>query len=419
MEGGGSGLRAGPVPLALALKSPIQRPSGCKVCVIGGGGTGAACAYDLSLRGFSVVLLERGELTSGTTGRHHGQLHCGARYAWADKSIARECHEESVTLSRIAGECIEYNGGLFVATSDDEADRAGEFLEALAESGIPARLLSAAEALAMEPSLAERTRRAVMVPDGSFDAYRLPLMFFTAARALGATILPWHEVVGIESQGGRTAAVIVADRSKPEAREIRIESEFIVNAAGAWAGKVGALAGTGIPVTPAPGTMVAVRGRIVDRVVSRLRPPGDGDILVPQRGLSIIGTTQRSSCDPDALLPLADEVAFLNAAAALMVPAFSGLAPHAAWAAARPLFGSATGEAAARSLSRDFGIIDHELSGGPAGFATVIGGKATVLRAMAEKIADLVCAKLGIVAPCRTTEYLLPSWRKFYRSAGS
>ncbi|MDX9899366.1 MAG: FAD-dependent oxidoreductase, partial [Spirochaetia bacterium] len=46
-----------------------------RVCVIGGGGTGAALAYDLCLRGFTVILLEKGELTSGTTGRHHGQLH--------------------------------------------------------------------------------------------------------------------------------------------------------------------------------------------------------------------------------------------------------------------------------------------------------------------------------------------------------
>ncbi len=51
------------------------------VVVIGGGGTGAAITYDLCERGLSVTLVERGELTSGTTGRHHGQLHCGARYA--------------------------------------------------------------------------------------------------------------------------------------------------------------------------------------------------------------------------------------------------------------------------------------------------------------------------------------------------
>ena len=59
------------------------------IAVIGGGGTGAALSHDLTLRGFRVTLLERGALTSGTTGRHHGQLHSGARYAVRDPAIAR------------------------------------------------------------------------------------------------------------------------------------------------------------------------------------------------------------------------------------------------------------------------------------------------------------------------------------------
>jgi len=48
------------------------------VVVVGGGGTGAALAHDLVLRGLEVTLVERGEVTSGTTGRHHGLLHSGA-----------------------------------------------------------------------------------------------------------------------------------------------------------------------------------------------------------------------------------------------------------------------------------------------------------------------------------------------------
>lgn len=399
----------------LPRAAAAAKRGGPRVCIIGGGGTGAALAYDLSLRGCAVILLERGELTSGTTGRHHGQLHCGARYAWADRNIARECFEESVTLSRIAEGCIEYNGGLFVATDDEEADRVQEFMAALAESGIPARRVPPAEALALEPALNPALKAAVFVPDGSFDAFRLPLMFCTAARNLGAEILPWHEVVAVEFERGRARRVTVMDRSSPEPKESRIEADFFVSATGVWAGKLGSLAGLDVPISPAPGTMVAVRGRIVDRVVSRLRPPGDGDILVPQRGLSIIGTTQRFSGDSEFYSPTEEECRFLVSAAAEMVPEFANLPVHAAWTAARPLFGKASSETEGRALSRDFGVIDHESTDGLAGFATIIGGKATVLRAMAEKTADLVCRKLGVSAPCRTKDYLLPSWRDFYR----
>src|SRR5919109_4603916 len=85
------------------------------VLIVGGGGTGGALAHDLALRGLRVTLLERGELTSGTTGRHHGLLHSGARYAVADAESAVECIQENRILRRIAPGSFEENGGLFAA----------------------------------------------------------------------------------------------------------------------------------------------------------------------------------------------------------------------------------------------------------------------------------------------------------------
>ena len=82
-----------------------------KIIIIGGGGTGAALAHDLSLRGFSVSLFEKGPLLSGTTGRHHGLLHSGARYAVNDPEAARECIEENTILRKIAPDALEQNGG--------------------------------------------------------------------------------------------------------------------------------------------------------------------------------------------------------------------------------------------------------------------------------------------------------------------
>jgi glycerol-3-phosphate dehydrogenase len=92
------------------------------VVIVGGGGTGGALAHDLVLRGLRVTLVERGELTSGTTGRHQGLLHSGARYAVADPASAVECSSENRILRRIAPGSFEENGGLFVALSDDDMD---------------------------------------------------------------------------------------------------------------------------------------------------------------------------------------------------------------------------------------------------------------------------------------------------------
>jgi len=406
----------------LALASCLVRRIGARVCVIGGGGTGLALAYDLVQRGFSVTLLEKGELTSGTTGRHHGQLHCGARYAWADRNIAGECYAESLTLARIARGCIEYNGGVFVALTDEEAALRDTFIDRCVEAGIPAAPIDPESLARLEPRLSPAIKAAVSVPDGCFDAFRLAMMFASAAALLGAEIKPWHEAVGFDFAGGALRGVRAVDLSSPSRREVLVPCDYAVNAAGAWAGGIGALAGLDIPIVPAPGAMVAVNGRLVDRVVSRLRPPADGDILVPQRGLSIIGSTQRRTDSPEGILPTGEEVAFLRAAAAEMVPGFEAMPVHAAWAAARPLAGKVAANAPAasaidvgRSLSRDFHVLDHGLEGGPRGLFTIIGGKATVLRAMAEKTADVLCAKAGIEAPCRTEDFALPSWRGYFR----
>ena len=92
--------------------------SGEHVVVIGGGGTGGAIIHDLTQRGYRATLVERGELTGGTTGRHHGQLHSGARYAVGDRNIAKECMDEVRYLQKIAPQALEMNYGLFVALTD-------------------------------------------------------------------------------------------------------------------------------------------------------------------------------------------------------------------------------------------------------------------------------------------------------------
>ena len=79
--------------------------------IIGGGGTGGALAHDLALRGLRVTLVERGEVTSGTTGRHHGLLHSGARYAVKDHESAIGASRKTI-LRKIAPGTFEENDGL-------------------------------------------------------------------------------------------------------------------------------------------------------------------------------------------------------------------------------------------------------------------------------------------------------------------
>lgn len=380
------------------------------VVVIGGGGTGCAILHDLALRGVPATLVERGELTSGTTGRHHGQLHSGARYAVGDREIARECMQEVRILQKIAPQSMEMNYGLFIALSDEDEAYGQQFTRACAEADIPVRKISRQEALGAEPLINPALRYAYVVPDGTLDAYRLPMQFAAAAMANGATIRRYCRVLSIDVEAGRVRAVRVVDRAS--GRDEVIPADIVINAGGAWAGQIAGLAGAELAVTPAFGTMVAVSGRHCNMVVSHLHPAGDGDILVPQRGVTTIGTTQWEGEDPDDYqVPQAD-IDFLLERAEQLMPGFSQKEIRAAWTAARPLAGRA--EEGGRGLSRDFAVVDHG-GQGAAGLYSVVGGKATVLRAMAEAAVDRVCADVDIQQPCRTRDVTLPDYRDFFR----
>jgi glycerol-3-phosphate dehydrogenase len=97
-----------------------------------------------------------------------------------------------------------------------------------------------------------------------------------------------------------------------------------------------------------------------------------------------------------------------------MVPAVRKIPLHSAWSASRPLIGTGEYERP-QQISRTFDCYDHKAKDNLEGFVSIIGGKATTLRAMAEKTADLVCKKLGRDIPCRTKETPLVSYRRFYK----
>jgi glycerol-3-phosphate dehydrogenase len=374
------------------------------VLIVGGGGTGGALAHDLAQRGVRVTLVERGEFTSGTTGRHHGLLHSGARYAVNDKESAVECIEENTILRRIAPGSFEENDGLFVAITDDDMDYLPEVVAGCEATGIPAQVLSPAEALALEPMLNPGLKAAVRVPDATMDAMRMPLRFFATAKANGADLLNYVEVTGLLRHDGVVSGAAVHDHVT--GRNAEIHADLVVNATGPWSEKVARMAEVEVPITPSPGVMLAVRGRLCNMVVNHLHRSGDGDIVVPQRALSVVGTSSWTVEDPDELDVPSDHVQRMRDEGSKMIPAVRDADFRAAWSAARPLFGSG-GADSARELSRTFKTIDHAETDALEGFVTITGGKGTTLRGMAEVCADVVVRKLGIEAPCRTRETVL------------
>jgi glycerol-3-phosphate dehydrogenase len=157
--------------------------------------------------------------------------------------------------------------------------------------------------------------------------------------------------------------------------------------------------------------MVAFDQRFVNRAINRLNKPGDGDIVLPQRRMVVVGTTSFEVEDVDYIPVYEDHVKLMLERGAALIPAISHSKMRGAYMATRPLIGAGT---TGRSVARTCKCFDHEESDSVEGLVTITGGKATTLRAMAELTADIVCEQLGVNVECTTAEVPLLSYRQFY-----
>ena len=189
--------------------------------------------------------------------------------------------------------------------------------------------------------------------------------------------------------------------------EIAIEADQIVNAGGAWVGGIAGMAGLELPAVWSKGSVLITQQRLTELVVNRLRPPADGDIVVPGGTVSLVGTTSVRVDEIDHLHTEFSEVDFLVKEVAEMVPVMRSARLIRAFSGVRPLISRST-SADDRTVSRNSEILDHGREG-LNNFITVVGGKLTTFRRTAEKAADLVCARLGVSATCVTGSMPLPN----------
>jgi glycerol-3-phosphate dehydrogenase len=348
-------------------------------------------------------------------GEPHGLLHSGGRYAVGDQESATECIKENQTLRLIAPGSFEENGGLFVAVADDDMDHLGAFPQACGACGIPTTVHKPNAALRLEPNLNPDVKLAVEVPDATVDPMRLVLRFFASAQRNGARLRTFTEVTGLACADGLVSGVLAHDLVAE--RDYQIPADLVVNAAGPWSGQIGKMAGVSVPMQLSPGVLLAVRGRFCGRVLNRLHHSADGDIIVPQRELSVIGTSSWVVDEPDVPPVPAEHVALMYREGAKLVPAVANAERRSAWSAVRPLVAGAAATTG-RELSRTFQCFDHKKTDGVEGLVTITGGKATTLRAMAQATADVVCGKLGVDARCRTTETVLAPYSAYYTERG-
>lgn len=377
------------------------------VIVIGGGITGAGTARDCAMRGLKVLLVERHDYSTGATGRNHGLLHSGARYAVTDHESAVECIAENMTLRKIARHCVEETEGLFITLPEDDINFQSTFVQKCTEAGIRAEVIDPQLAKIMEPAVNPDLVGAVKVPDASVDPFRLTMANVLDAQLHGAEALVYHEVIDIIIEQGRVVGVKLRNNLNGEERNVH--ATLTINAAGIWGMLVAQMAGVKINMFPAKGSLLIFGHRVNNMVINRCRKPANADILVPDDAVCVIGTTSDrvpiETCDDMRVTP--EEVELLLAEGMKLAPSLGSTRILRAYAGVRPLIAS-DDDPTGRSISRGIVTLDHEKRDGLAGFITITGGKMMTYRLMAEEVTNMACEKLGIAKQCETSTTPLP-----------
>ena len=387
--------------------------------VIGGGIVGAGIARDAALRGLSVALVEQNDLASGTSSRPTRLIHGGLRYLELfDFGLVRSDMRERETLLRIAPHLVfplAFLLPLYRPTPFYRLKlRVGMFLYDLLslDKSLPKRLrLGRADTLAAEPNLD---------PDGLsgswrfYDAQvpfveRLVVENAIDAAANGALILNHARATGYlrDTDGVRVVGARVHDNIGGGDLEIR--ARYTVNATGAWLDQTaGPLRGNGKPLLRlTKGTHLVIPRATEQAHVLFAKRDGRLYFVLPWNGYTIVGTTDTDYAgDPADAEASEDDVAYLRSEAARAFPKASLDRIYFTWAGVRALVrveGVSEGE-----VSRKHALLDHERADGVPGVLSVIGGKVTAYRLIAQEVADLVEKRLGSATPSTTAERVLP-----------
>ncbi|MGV9796695.1 glycerol-3-phosphate dehydrogenase/oxidase [Mycobacterium sp. NPDC003449] len=381
------------------------------VIVIGGGITGAGIALDAASRGLSVVLVEKHDLAFGTSRWSSKLVHGGLRYlATGNIGIARRSAiERGILMSRNAPHLVKAMPQLVpLLPSMSRASRgvvragflAGDALRKLAGADAATLPRSARVHPARAIELAPTVRRdgldgALLAYDGQLiDDARLVTAVARTAAGYGARILT--RVSATAAQGD---SVRLTDQLTGESFDVAARA--VINAAGVWAGEVD----PSIRLRPSRGTHLVFDAATFGNPTAALTIPIPGELnrfvfaMPEQLGRVYLGLTDEDAPGPipDVPQPTPSEVTFLlDTVNTALATALTTDDVRGTYAGLRPLIDDGTGNTA--DVSRDHAVVE---SG--SGVLSVIGGKLTEYRYMAEDVLDRAVALRGLTAgTCRT-----------------
>jgi glycerol-3-phosphate dehydrogenase len=403
------------------------------VCIIGGGATGLGCALDAQLRGFSTVLLDAGDFVSRTSMASTKLVHGGVRYlqqAVAEYDygqyalVNRALHERIPMLRRAPflahslellvpcfslRELAYYTIGIKVY--DWIAGSAGLF---------PSRMLSRAESLRQMPSLrSDKLVGCVCYADGQFDDARFGLTLAQTFSQQGGELINYAKGVAFGKDScGKLAALEVEDQLTGEHFQVR--AKVFLNCTGPFADHVRRLANPALPerLRLSKGVHLLLPLEAIQSGSALLIPKTeDGRVIfaIPWLGRLLVGTTEDEAKLTDDMVVTPDEIRYLlRYVNQYLNVTLTPQDVQSAFAGLRPLVKSraAVNDAVkTRKLIRDHEVEVDEASG----LISVLGGKWTTYRAMAEDGIDHAQQALAVRgAACRTLDFPLTGAEGFW-----
>ncbi|HTP44581.1 MAG TPA: FAD-dependent oxidoreductase, partial [Candidatus Acidoferrum sp.] len=392
------------------------------VCIIGGGATGSGCALDAQLRGLKTLQLEAGDFASGTSSASTKMAHGGVRYL--EEAVRHLDPAEYTVVNRALHERIHMlQNAPFLAHAREFITPCYRWLDvAYYETGLklydwlagsaglaPSHFVSREDVLRRLPHLNPRGLiGAVAYTDGQFDDARYNLALVQSFAAAGGVALNYARVTAFEKAAdGRVAAAAVRDGLSGNALTVRARA--FVNATGPHADAIRSMANPSAQprMRPSKGVHVLLPADVLAGADAMLIPKTeDGRVLfaIPWNGRLLVGTTEQEVEADEELFLKGDEVEYLlrhlnrflaePVRASQIVGGFAG---------ARPLL-SAGNSADTKKLARD-----HEVEvDAQSGLVSIMGGKWTTYRAMAEDAIDAVQKLVGgNPTPCPTLNHSL------------
>jgi glycerol-3-phosphate dehydrogenase len=388
------------------------------VAIVGGGIVGCGVARDAALRGLRVALFEKHDFGSGTTSASTRIIHGGLRYLeMLDFRLVRLDLRERETLLRIAPHLVKplefliplFEGGAGLRLKLRVGLRLYDVLSY--DTGLPGhRILSPREARAADPALDRPgLKGAAAYYDARVDSpERLCIESLIDARDHGARAFNYCEILSALRSGDSVTGVRVRDTL--DGSELDVQARVVVNATGPWFENVaGLLAGTppgrirttkGIHVVCPPLNTRALV--LFSQVDARLL------FAIPRLGQTWIGTTDTDyRGDPTTASATRDDVRYLIDSVRNIFPTLTAGDVRFTTAGVRALVWRG-GRAA--SVSRMHKVVDGATVGAP-GIVSILGGKITGYRAIAEEATDVVCRRLGVDRRSTTADTLLPGAR--------